>query len=161
MHAIAAKAVAFKEALDPAFKTYSAQVIKNAQALAWEFTRGGLTLVSGGTDSHLLLVDLQNYGLTGKEACDALERAGITCNKNGIPNDPLPPVKTSGIRLGSPACTTRGLKEKDFKNIGEWSVSVLKALRDGDSSQVEKEVRSKVADMCTLYPLYPHLSRAA
>lgn len=161
MHVIAAKAVAFKEALQPSFKDYAAQVVANAKALADEFKAGGLDLVSGGTDSHLLLVDLQAYGLTGKEACESLERAGITCNKNGVPNDPLPPVKTSGIRLGTPACTTRGLMAPDFAQVGQWSVAVLKALKSGEASSVEQEVRSQVTSLCQRYPLYPSLAQAA
>lgn len=161
MHVIAAKAVAFKEAMAPSFREYVTQVIKNAQALAQEFIKGGLTLVSGGTDSHLLLVDLQNYGLSGQEACHALERAGITCNKNSVPGDPLPPVKTSGIRLGSPACTTRGLIESDFKQIGVGAVKVLQALRAGASEKAEQDVRQVVEELCKRYPLYPTLQQVS
>lgn len=157
MHVIAAKAVAFQEALEPDFKNYANQVIKNAQAMAQAFMEGGYSLISGGTDSHLILVDLRAHALTGHDACEALERGGMTCNKNGTPQDPLPPMQTSGIRLGSPACTTRGLLEEDFAAIGRHSVAILNALKKVDSSQEEAKARAFVAEICARYPLYAGL----
>lgn len=157
MHVIAAKAVAFKEALTPAFKEYTRQVVENARVLGQVLVEEGLHIVTGGTDCHLILVDLRNFNINGAEACDALERAGITCNKNSIPNDPLPPMKTSGIRLGSPACTTRGMKTDEFKQIGEMVVRVLKAHSIGDSTAIEQQVREEVRQMCARFPLYPEL----
>ncbi len=158
MHIIAAKAVAFKEALDPSFKTYAHQVVKNAQALSHALTQAGYDLVSGGTDSHLVLVDLRKKGITGHDASEALEHAGITCNKNGTPQDPLPPSKTSGIRLGSPACTTRGLLEDDFALIGRHTANVLDGLIKGDASAATTDAQAFVAEMAARYPLYPGLS---
>lgn len=158
MHIIAAKAVAFKEALDPSFKTYAHQVVKNAQALSRALTQAGYDLVSGGTDSHLVLVDLRKKGITGHDASEALEQAGITCNKNGTPQDPLPPSKTSGIRLGSPACTTRGLLEDDFALIGRHTANVLDGLIKGDTELAVKDAQAFVAEMAARYPLYPGLS---
>ncbi|MCE2950521.1 MAG: serine hydroxymethyltransferase [Alphaproteobacteria bacterium] len=158
MHIIAAKAVAFKEALDPSFKTYAHQVVKNAQALSRALTQAGYDLVSGGTDSHLVLVDLRKKGITGHDASEALEQAGITCNKNGTPQDPLPPSKTSGIRLGSPACTTRGLLEEDFALIGRHTANVLDGLIKGDTVVAVKDAQAFVAEMAARYPLYPGLS---
>ena len=158
MHIIAAKAVAFKEALDPSFKTYAHQVVKNAQALSRALTQAGYDLVSGGTDSHLVLVDLRKKGITGHDASEALEHAGITCNKNGTPQDPLPPSKTSGIRLGSPACTTRGLLEDDFALIGRHTANVLDGLIKGDTELAVKDAQAFVAEMAARYPLYPGLS---
>ena len=128
MHVIAAKAVAFGEALQPDFKSYIAAVVENAKVLAATLKERGADLVSGGTDTHLALVDLTPLGVTGKDADEALERAGITCNKNGIPNDPLPPVKTSGIRVGSPAGTTRGFGPAEFREIGHMVADVLDGL---------------------------------
>ena len=125
MHVIAAKAVAFGEALEPGFKTYAKAVIKNAQTLAGRLKERGADLVAGGTDTHLALVDLRPLGITGKDADEALERAGITCNKNGVPFDPLPPMQTSGIRVGSPAGTTRGFGEAEFAEIGDMVADVL------------------------------------
>jgi glycine hydroxymethyltransferase len=154
MHIIAAKAVAFKEAQDPSFQTYSKQVILNAQALATHLQTGGLDIVSGGTDCHLILVDLRPFKINGRDAANALERAGITCNKNSVHNDPLPPQESSGIRLGSPALTTRGLKEAEFKTIADYILQVLKALREGDSTQTEKAIRQKVTALCQAFPLY-------
>lgn len=154
MHVIAAKAVAFGEALQPSFKTYAAQVVENAKAMADAFIEGGFDLVSGGTDSHLILVDLRAHGLTGHDACEALEHAGITCNKNGTPQDPLPPMQTSGIRLGSPACTTRGLTAHDFTQIGQHCVAVLKGLVNGDPASAQTKARAFVEETCRKYPLY-------
>ncbi len=156
MHVIAAKAVAFGEALQPSFNHYAAQVVANAQAMAQAVKQGGCDLVSGGTDTHVVLVDLRPKGLTGKAAEAALERAGFTCNKNGVPFDPLPPTKTSGIRLGSPAGTTRGFGTAEFSWIGTKIGEVLDALvakPDGDSA-VEARVRAEVATLCARFPIY-------
>jgi len=162
MHIIAAKAVAFKEALHPSFKTYSKAVIANAQTLSAALVDGGLDIVTGGTDTHLMLVDLRPKGLTGNVAEEALERAGITCNKNGIPFDPERPMVTSGLRLGSPAATSRGFGEMEFRAIGEMIVEVLDGLSvnpDGDAA-VEAKVRSQVEEMCRAFPIYPELMSA-
>ena len=158
MHVIAAKAVAFGEALRPDFKTYAAATIANAQVLAATLHERGANLVSGGTDTHLALVDLTPLGITGRDADEALERAAITCNKNGIPNDPLPPMKTSGIRVGSPAGTTRGFGVAEFREIGHMISDVLEGLRQkgehGDAA-VEAEVRLRVRELCSRFPIYP------
>lgn len=158
MHVIAAKAVAFGEALRPDFKTYAAATIANAQVLAATLHERGANLVSGGTDTHLALVDLTPLGITGRDADEALERAAITCNKNGIPNDPLPPMKTSGIRVGSPAGTTRGFGVAEFREIGHMISDVLEGLRQkgehGDAA-VEAEVRLRVRKLCSRFPIYP------
>ena len=158
MHVIAAKAVAFGEALRPEFKTYQAQVIKNAQALADELMKGGLDIVTGGTDSHLMLVDLRPKGVKGNATEKALGRAQITCNKNGIPFDPEKPTITSGVRLGTPAGTTRGFTEVEFRQIGRWIVQVVDGLaahgEDGNAA-VEAEVRAGVEAMCERFPIYP------
>ena len=130
MHIIAAKAVAFKEALLPEYKEYQEQVIKNAKALAEVLTAGGLRIVSGGTDNHLMLVDLRSKGVTGKDAEEVLEKAGITCNKNAIPNDPEKPFITSGIRLGTPSITARGMKEKEAEKVGYMILKVLENIND-------------------------------
>jgi glycine hydroxymethyltransferase len=160
MHVIAAKAVAFGEALQPDFKLYSQAVLDNAKALASRLNERGCNLVSGGTDTHLALVDLTPLGVTGKDADEALERAAITCNKNGIPNDPLPPVKTSGIRVGSPAGTTRGFGVKEFRDIADMIADVLEGLRQkgeqGDPT-VEADVRARVRALCERFPIYPEL----
>ena len=158
MHVIAAKAVAFGEALRPEFKDYSKAVIANAQALAARLKARGSAIVSGGTDTHLALIDLTPLGVTGRDADEALERAGITCNKNGIPFDPLPPVKTSGIRVGSPAGTTRGFGVAEFEMIGDMVADVLDALsakgEHGDPA-VEADVRARVRALCERFPIYP------
>ena len=158
MHVIAAKAVAFGEALQPDFRLYSKAVIENAKALAARLNERGANLVSGGTDTHLALVDLTPLGVTGRDADEALERAAITCNKNGIPNDPLPPVKTSGIRVGSPAGTTRGFGVKEFRDIADMIADVLEGLRQkgehGDQA-VEAAVRLRVRALCERFPIYP------
>lgn len=157
MHVIAAKAAAFGEALRPEFKEYSAAVVKNAQTLAETLSGGGLDIVSGGTDTHLALVDLRPKGLTGKVAEASLEAAGMTCNKNGIPFDPEKPTITSGVRLGSPAATTRGFGEAEFRQIGEMIVEVLDGLasRSNDNSAVEAAIREKVGELCARFPIYP------
>jgi glycine hydroxymethyltransferase len=158
MHVIAAKAVAYGEALQPDFKLYTKAVIANAKALAATLNERGANLVSGGTDTHLALVDLTPLGITGRDADEALERAAITCNKNGIPFDPLPPVKTSGIRVGSPAGTTRGFGIAEFQEIGHMIADVLEGLRSkgehGDPV-VEADVKQRVRALCERFPIYP------
>jgi glycine hydroxymethyltransferase len=157
MHVIAAKAVAFGEALQPGFKTYAQAVIRNAQTLANRLKERGADLVAGGTDTHLALVDLRPLGLTGKDADESLERAGITCNKNGVPFDPLPPLKTSGIRVGSPAGTTRGFGEAEFSDIADMVADVLDGLQKNgldDNGEVERQVNGRVHDLCARFPIY-------
>jgi glycine hydroxymethyltransferase len=158
MHVVAGKAVAFAEALRPEFTRYIDQMLRNAQTLAQVLTAGGLTLVTGGTDNHLLLVDLRARRITGMQAEKALERAGITCNKNGIPFDTENPTVTSGIRLGTPAGTTRGFGPAQFEQIGEWILEVLAALeRDPNGNEaVERAVRTRVRDLCNQFPIYAH-----
>jgi len=153
MHVIAAKAVAFGEALEPGFKTYAQAVIKNAQTLAGRLKERGADLVAGGTDTHLALVDLRPIGITGKDADEALERAGITCNKNGVPFDPLPPMQTSGIRVGSPAGTTRGFGEAEFAEIGDMVADVLAGVAKGDTA-IERNVNQRVRALCARFPIY-------
>jgi glycine hydroxymethyltransferase len=158
MHVIAAKAVAFGEALRPEFAEYAAQVVKNAQVLAETLMKGGLDIVTGGTDTHLMLVDLRPKGVTGKDAEAALGRAHITCNKNGIPFDPQPPTVTSGIRLGTPAGTTRGFGEAEFREIGEMIVEVvdgLAAAGEAGSGSVEAAVKARAKSLCDRFPIYP------
>jgi glycine hydroxymethyltransferase len=160
MHVIAAKAVALKEALQPDFKTYAKQVVANARALAKSLQEQGLDIVSGGTDNHLMLVDLRPKQANGKNAEKALDRASITCNKNGIPFDPEKPFVTSGIRLGTPAGTTRGFGEDEFREIGALIAEVVDGLRkngpEGDA-QVEQSVARRVEDLCARFPIYPDL----
>ena len=156
MHVIAAKAVAFAEALRPEFKEYAKAVASNARILAETLQKRGLDIVSGGTDTHLMLVDLRPKKLTGKAAEATLEHAGITCNKNGIPFDPEKPTITSGIRLGSPAATTRGLGEEEFKLLGNLIGDVLDGLAQNpnDNSVAEKTVRAEIAKLCQRFPIY-------
>ena len=155
MHVIAAKAVAFGEALRPEFKAYARQVIDNARALADSLQQAGFRIVSNGTDSHLMLVDLTPKGVSGADAEVALERAGITTNKNGIPFDPLPPVQTSGIRVGTPAGTTRGFGEAEFRQVGRWIGEVLDGVAaGGDNSAVEARVRGEVLALTKRFPIY-------
>ncbi|MGO8916079.1 MAG: serine hydroxymethyltransferase [Stellaceae bacterium] len=156
-HVIAAKAVALGEALRPEFRAYGRAVVENARALAASLVEAGLAIVSGGTDSHVMLVDMRPKRLTGKLAEAALERAGITCNKNGIPFDPEKPAVTSGIRLGSPAATTRGFGEREFRQTGAMIAEVLDGLAaEGDDNQaVEAAVRRKVSALCACFPIYP------
>jgi glycine hydroxymethyltransferase len=157
MHVIAAKAVAFGEALQPAFKAYARNVIENARVLADSLASRGLAIVSGGTDSHLMLVDLRPKGVTGKAAEDALERAGITCNKNGIPFDPAPPAVTSGLRLGTPAATSRGFGAAEFHKVGHLIADVIDALAvagEGADPVVEARVGREVLDLTSRFPLY-------
>jgi len=156
MHVIAGKAVAFGEALKPEFKAYAKAVKENAAVLAETLVRRGVEIVSGGTDTHLMLVDLRPKKLTGKAAEASLEHAGITCNKNGIPFDPEKPMVTSGIRLGSPAATTRGFGKEEFVLVGDLIGDVLDGLSANpeDNSAVEKSVRAKVAELCARFPIY-------
>ena len=151
MHVIAAKAVAFKEAQEPGFKDYQKQVVLNAQALAETLISRGLRIVSGGTDSHVMLVDLRAKKMTGKEAERVLGEAHITCNKNGIPNDPEKPMVTSGIRLGSPAMTTRGFKEAEARQVGNFIADVLDNPNDADNIA---QVRAQVAELTKRFPVY-------
>ncbi|MCA2014281.1 serine hydroxymethyltransferase [Pararhodobacter sp. CCB-MM2] len=160
MHVIAAKAVAFGEALRPEFQDYAAQIVKNAQAMADQLMKGGIDIVSGGTDNHLMLADLRPKKVTGKAAEAALGRAHITCNKNGVPFDPEKPFVTSGIRLGTPAGTTRGFKEAEFRDIADWIVEVVDGLAangDEGNAAVEAAVRDKVKALCDRFPLYAGL----
>ena len=151
MHIIAAKAVAFKEALSPEFKEYQKQVVKNAKAMADALVKGGLRIVSGGTDNHLMLVDLRPKGVTGKLAEESLEKAGITCNKNAIPNDPEKPFITSGVRLGTPAITARGMKEDESVKIAEMIIKVLENVNDDEKIA---EVKNEVLKLTEKFPLY-------
>lgn len=156
MHVIAAKAVAFGEALKPTFRDYAKRVINNAKALASAVQDNGLDVVSGGTDSHVMLIDLRPKGVKGNATEEALGRAFITCNKNGIPDDPEKPAITSGIRVGSPACTTRGFGENEFRQVGAWIGQVVDALASGeDSSTVEDRVRGEVTELTKNFPIYP------
>ncbi|MEM6761014.1 MAG: serine hydroxymethyltransferase [Pseudomonadota bacterium] len=160
MHVIAAKAVAFGEALHPSFKIYQQQVIKNAQALADQLMKGGLATVTGGTDTHVMLVDLRPKGVKGNTTEKSLGRAHITCNKNGVPFDDEKPMVTSGIRLGSPAGTTRGFGEGEFRQIGDWIIEVVDGLAangpEGNGA-VEDKVKAEVGELCARFPMYPHL----
>ncbi|RJE88003.1 serine hydroxymethyltransferase [Paracoccus onubensis] len=160
MHVIAAKAVALREALQPGFKDYAAQVVANARAMADELMKGGIDIVSGGTDNHLCLADLRPKGVTGKATEAALGRAHITCNKNGVPFDPEKPFVTSGIRLGAPAGTTRGFGEEEFRQIARWIVEVVDGLAangEENNAAIEDKVRAEVAELCARFPLYPDL----
>ncbi|MGA0346508.1 MAG: serine hydroxymethyltransferase [Alphaproteobacteria bacterium] len=159
MHVIAAKAVAFGEALRPSFKVYAQKVVDNAKILATTLKSGGLDIVSGGTDSHLCLVDLRPKGLTGRDAEASLERAGITCNKNGIPFDPEKPMVTSGVRLGTPAATSRGFGQVEFEEVGKMIVDVLDGLADHgeNNGAVEQAVRKRVSSLTGKFPVYGDL----
>ncbi|SHL89934.1 serine hydroxymethyltransferase [Paracoccus solventivorans] len=157
MHVIAAKAVALREALEPSFKDYAAQVVANARAMADELMKGGIDIVSGGTDNHLMLADLRPKGVTGKATEAALGRAHITCNKNGVPFDPEKPFVTSGIRLGTPAGTTRGFGEAEFRQIARWIVEVVDGLAaegENGNAEVEARVAAEVKALCAKFPLY-------
>jgi glycine hydroxymethyltransferase len=158
VHVIAAKAVAFGEALRPEFKAYAHSVVENAKALASSLEEHGLRIVSGGTDNHLMLVDLGPKEVTGKAAEVGLDRAFLTCNKNAIPFDPLPPTKTSGVRLGTPAATTRGFGPAEFRKVGMLIAEVLEGMRrngDEGDAQVEESVRRRVSELCEAFPVYP------
>ncbi|MGQ0528187.1 MAG: serine hydroxymethyltransferase [Alphaproteobacteria bacterium] len=157
MHIIAAKAVAFGEALKPEFKTYAKAVLDNARILADTLKKGGLDIVSGGTDSHMILVDLRPKGVTGSDTEKSLERAGMTCNKNSVPFDPAPPMVTSGVRLGTPAATTRGFGPSEWKQIGEYIIEVLDGLAKNGvegNAAIEQSVRKKVEALCARFPIY-------
>jgi glycine hydroxymethyltransferase len=160
MHAIAGKAVALGEALQPAFKVYCQTVVENARTLAQALLDSGFDIVTGGTDTHLMLVDLRPKGLTGRAAEESLDRAGITCNKNGVPFDPEKPMVTSGIRLGTPAATTRGFGPIEFKQVGEMITRVLDGLaaNPNGNGALEAEVREEVRALCQRFPIYPDLS---
>jgi glycine hydroxymethyltransferase len=160
MHIIAAKAVAFAEAMTPEFKAYAAAVAENAKALAASLIEQGLGVVSGGTDNHLMLVDLRPYNAKGKHAEKALDRASITCNKNAIPNDPEKPFVTSGIRLGTPAATTRGFGPAEFRQVGQFIAEVVDGLRkngEAGDAQVEASVAARVEELCARFPIYQGL----
>ncbi len=155
MHVIAGKAVAFGEALKPSFKAYAQAVIDNANMLAQTLKAGGLDIVSGGTDTHLMLVDLRPKGVKGNDTEKALERAYITCNKNGVPFDPEKPMVTSGVRVGSPAATTRGFGKDEFKQVGAWMIEVVDALaKGGDTTAIETKVREEVKALTARFPIY-------
>ena len=156
MHVIAAKAVCFKEALSVDFKEYTKNVINNAKVLSDRLTERGFKIFSGGTDTHLMLIDLRSFGVTGKDAQASLGRANITCNKNGIPFDSESPMITSGIRLGTPACTTRGFGENEFKLIGDLIYKVIDGLSKNkeDNSKIEKEVQKEIIELCSSFPIY-------
>ncbi|MBQ2295196.1 MAG: serine hydroxymethyltransferase [Spirochaetales bacterium] len=151
MHVIAGKAVALKEALDPSFKDYQTQVVKNSQALAKKLQDFGFDLFSGGTDNHLMLINLNNKGVTGKQAEEALDKAGITVNKNGIPFDTQPPTVTGGLRVGTAALTTRGMKEAEMEKIAEW---INRIISDIDNASLQQEIRSEVKVLCEKFPIY-------
>ncbi len=151
MHVIAAKAVAFKEALEPSFETYAKQIIKNAQSLAETLVGFGFQIVSGGTDNHLMLIDLRNKKITGKEAQECLEAAGITVNKNSVPFDDQSPLITSGIRIGTPALTTRGMKESEMQTIGEW---IHQVISDPKNASLHQKICVEIKELCKKFPLY-------
>ena len=158
MHVIAAKAVSYKEALKPEFKSYGKQVLDNARALAETLKQGGCDIVTGGTDSHIVLLDLRPKGLKGNLTENALERAGMTCNKNAVPFDPEPPMVTSGVRLGTPAATSRGFGVAEFQKVGELMVEVLDGLKEnGEEGNVstETKIRKEVEALCSRFPIYP------
>ena len=156
MHVVAAKAVCFKEALSQEFKKYTSEVISNAKVLSETLIKNNFKIFSGGTDTHLMLVDLRPYGVTGKDAEESLGRANITCNKNGIPFDTESPMITSGIRLGTPAATTRGFKAREFKLVGNLITKVIKGLSENpkNNATIEKEVQKEVVDLCSDFPIY-------
>jgi glycine hydroxymethyltransferase len=155
MHIIAAKAVAFKEALTEDYRSYIDQVLLNAKALGKTLIERGYDILTGGTINHIVLLDLRKHGLTGKLASESLDRAGITSNKNTVPFDPTSPFITSGVRLGTPACTTRGFKENDFKAVGNLIADVLDGLKQFENnSKIEKEVYVKVTEITKKFPIY-------
>ena len=159
MHIIAAKAVAFSEALRPEFKTYSKNIVDNAKTLATTLLKRGYQIVSGGTETHLILLDLRSKGLKGNAAENSLENSAITCNKNSIPFDPEKPTVTSGIRLGTPACTTRGFGPTEFNKVGNLIADVLEGLISNpeDNTGVEKAVMQEVLTLCNCFPIYPDI----
>src|SRR5208337_1972932 len=158
VHTIAAKAVCLKEAMEPSFKDYQKQVVANAKALAAAIAKRGFRIVTGGTDNHVFLIEVHSRGITGNDAEKALDRAGITVNKNSIPFDPLPPMKGGGIRLGSPSVTTRGMREAEMETIAKWVAEIL--LHVGDAS-VEQRIRKEVADLASRFPIYQSRLRSA
>ncbi|HKW56629.1 MAG TPA: serine hydroxymethyltransferase [Candidatus Acidoferrum sp.] len=158
VHTIAAKAVCLKEAMEPSFKEYQRQVVANAKALAAAIAKHGFRIVSGGTDNHLFLVEVHSRGITGRDAEQALDRAGLTVNKNSIPFDPLPPMKGGGIRLGSPSVTTRGMREAEMEQIGGWIADVLSRVGDAET---EQRVRKQVADLAHRFPVYESRRKSA
>jgi len=151
MHVVAAKALCFHEALQPTFKVYQTQVIKNAQALANSLIQEGLDIISGGTDNHLILVSLIKQNVTGKLIEASLGQAHITINKNAVPNDPQSPFVTSGMRLGSPAVTTRGFKEAEMRQIADW---IMRVVRDPENAGLLQAIKAEVADLCKRFPVY-------
>jgi len=155
MHIVAAKAVAFKEALQPGFKDYSKQIIKNAQTLADAMVRKGYDIISGGTDNHLMLIDLRNKNVNGKETQEALDASGITVNKNAVPFDDKSPLITSGIRVGTPALTTRGMKESEMRIVADFIDEVVCNI---GKPAVYETVKKKVADLCSGFPLYKEMA---
>lgn len=159
MHVIAAKAVAFGEALQPAYKDYIAQVVSNTAAMVKALQTGGVRVVSGGSDNHLCLVDLRSQNMTGKDVEHALEQVGLTCNKNMVPYDTQSPMKTSGVRLGSPACTTRGFREAEFARIGTWVAEIIQAMHknDGGLEKTQARITADVQALCAKFPIYPTL----
>jgi len=161
MHIIAAKAVAFQEALQPGFKDYINSVLANAKILSETMKNNGFKIFSGGTDTHLMLVDLRPFNVTGKDAETSLCKANITCNKNGIPFDTAKPTITSGIRLGSQAATTRGFGLNEFKKVGDLITKVIKGLSKSlnDNSKIENDVRKEVIELCSKFPIYNHLNK--
>ncbi len=156
MHVIAAKAVALKEALQPSFKEYIRMILENAQAMAEKFMSQGIDLVSRGTDTHLMLLNLTKLGISGRDAEDLLDRVGLTCNKNAIPFDPLPPRITSGIRIGTPAATTRGLGVSECSLLAEWISILLKSSSEKENIQdtLKEKIRSDVTKLCHKFPIY-------
>jgi glycine hydroxymethyltransferase len=154
MHTIAAKAVAFQEALGDEFKVYVDSLCANCKTLEVELKKHGFDLVSGGTDNHLLLVDVRNFKVTGNIAEKALERVGLTCNKNSIPNDPEKPTVTSGIRIGTAAATSRGLGKDDFVLVAKYMAETLACQNSADREMIESQIRQKVLDICKKYPIY-------
>ena len=153
MHVIAAKAVAFHEALQPEFIEYQKQIVKNAKRMGEKLMDSGFKLVSGGTDNHLVLVDLRDTDITGNVAEDTLDKAGITVNKNAVPFDPQPPAVTSGIRIGTPAITTRGLKENEMDIVAGW---ITEAFENRDNDQVLARIKNEVKELCSSFPVYGH-----
>jgi len=151
VHTIAAKAVCFKEAAEPSFTDYQKQVVANTKAMAASVGKRGFRIVSGGTDNHLFLVEVHSRGITGTDAEKALDRAGITVNKNSIPFDPLPPMKAGGIRIGGPSVTTRGMREPEMEQIGIWIAEVLTSI---GNAEVEQKVRAQVAELAAKFPIY-------
>ena len=157
MHIIAAKAIAFKEALNVSFQIYAKNTIKNAKMLSENLQSAGINILTGGTDSHLIMINLSSLAINGKEVEYYMEQAGITCNKNSIPFDPLPPVKTSGIRIGTAAMTTRGFQEKEFIQIAKWITEIIRSIKEDNTKTTLQKIRKEVYFLCKEFLLYPHL----